>query len=135
MITPSAAPTRRVGPWLAGGLAAFILGLVALAADIATAEHLLRVRQAQCEHLFQPITATMPWYALPLGITATALFVASALLGLVAYRHAHRTGSGALAALSVILIAAGVLATILALWFGVYAVIADTPINPRRCVG
>src|SRR2546423_8453806 len=134
MTTTSAAPAR-VGRWLAAALAAFLLGLGLLCANFAVHGHVFRVRQAQCNHMFEPITEQMPWYALPLAITATVLLLMSVVLSVVAFRRAYPGGSHGLIALSVLLIIVFVLATLFTFWFGVYGTIADTPIIPRRCVG
>lgn len=134
MATTSAAPAR-VGRWLAAALAAFLLGLGLLYANFAVQGHVFRVRRAQCNHMFEPITEQMPWYALPLAIAATVLLLVSVVLGVPAYRRAYRSGSHGLLALCFVVVALAVLATLFTLWFGVHATIADTPIVPRRCVG
>jgi hypothetical protein len=121
---------------LAAELAAFLLGLGILCANSAIRERVFRARQAApCNQMPDPIAARIPWYALPLSITATVLLLVSVVLGVPAFRRAYRRGSHGLLALSLVLLAVALLATVFTLWFGVYGIVAETPITPRHCEG
>jgi hypothetical protein len=133
--TPTASPPRPAGRLLLGAVVTFVAGMAATAVAIAAGQHVHDLRQAQCQHLFKPITAEMPAYALPTAIVGAVLAALAVGLGAVAYRRAAASGSGGLKVMAAVLLVLAVLGTLFALWLGVYAVIQETPIQPTHCVG
>jgi hypothetical protein len=133
--TPTVSPPRPAGRWLLGAVAAFVAGIAATAVAIAAGQHVHNLRQQQCQHLFKPITAQMPGYALPTASAGAVLVALAVGLGLVAYRRAAAAGNGGLKVAAALLVTVAVLGTLFALWLGVYAIIDETPIQPTHCVG
>lgn len=133
--TPTVSPPRPAGRLLLGAVVAFVAGMAATAVAIAAGQHVHDLRQEQCQHLFKPITAQMPAYALPTAVAGAVLAALAAGLSAVAYRRAVASGNGGLKVASVVLLVIAVLGTLFALWLGVYAIIQDTPIQPTHCVG
>ncbi|GAA1790075.1 hypothetical protein HC028_00100 [Planosporangium flavigriseum] len=79
-LSTPARPARRAGRWLAAGAVASAAGLAATGVAIAAADHVDDLCRRQCEHLFHPITAAMPAYALPLSVVGAVLVVVAAVL-------------------------------------------------------
>jgi tellurite resistance protein TehA-like permease len=126
--------------WSALAALAFATGVVATAATIAVAERHLRRVQRACDPPRPPHPPSMPWYALPLGVTGTALFAVAAVGALVAARRLARdpgaigSGAGWWRAGANALLGLALLALLFAAWFGVYAVVSDAA-GPIHCAG
>ena len=100
-------------------MSAFAGGIAAVAIAIAAGQHVHDLRQQQCQHLFQKITAEMPAYALPVAGLGAALLALATGLGFVAYRLALAPGSRAVKVAAALLVALALIGTLFALWFGV----------------
>jgi Na+/H+ antiporter NhaD/arsenite permease-like protein len=123
------------GRWLLAALAALTGGIAATAIAIAIAEDVHDLRQHQCQHGYQPITATMPWYAVPLAAGGGGLLAVAGGLATIGYLRAAARRDSVRKAGAALLVVVAVLGTLIALWLGVYSIVAEIPIEPSYCVG
>jgi cytochrome bd-type quinol oxidase subunit 2 len=114
---------RRGVRRLVAALLAFLGGAGALLAVFAIGNRLIDQWHRACNYPRPPVPPQMPWYALPLGVTSTALMVLSTVLALVARRRMD--GAEGWQVVASLLAVAAVFGALVGAWFGVYAVIAD----------
>jgi drug/metabolite transporter (DMT)-like permease len=103
-----------------------------MVAVIAIGDRYIDERNRACNWPRPATVPRLPWYDLPLGVTATILMALSAGLAVLAYR---RLGATSRWQWSVGLLAAvAVLGALFAAWFGIHAVLADSG-TPLHCGG
>ena len=130
--TRPVARARGVAFTVSAAVTTFALAALAMAAVVAIGDRYIDERNRACNWPRPPAVPRLPWYELPLGITATVLMVVSAGSAVLAYRRlgAASRWRGPVG----LLVSAAVLGTLFAAWFGIHAVLADSS-TPPHCGG